>query len=135
MIIEHVAIWTSNLERLKEYYVKFFQASPNKKYRNEQTRFESYFLSFASGARLELMQRPDIPPNENDTVTKQHLGIIHLAFGVKTREEVDQKAIELREAGYSILRGPRTTGDGYYEFETLDPDNNRIEVVLLRREY
>jgi lactoylglutathione lyase len=135
MIIEHVAIWTDNLERLKDYYVEFFQALPNKKYRNEQTRFESYFLSFASGARLELMQRPDIPPNENDTVTKQHLGIIHLAFGVKTREEVDQKAIELREAGYSILRGPRTTGDGYYEFETLDPDNNRIEVVLLRREH
>lgn len=30
-----------------------------------------------------------------------------------------------------ILRNPRKTGDGYYEFETLDPDNNRLEVQCL----
>jgi lactoylglutathione lyase len=44
-------------------------------------------------------------------------------------EEVDAKAMELKENGYSILSGPRKTGDGYYEFETLDPDNNRLEVT------
>ena len=72
---------------------------------------------------------PHIPSNQNDRVEKQHLGIIHLAFGVETMEEVDQKAIELREAGFTILSGPRVTGDGYYEFETLDPDDNRLEVT------
>jgi lactoylglutathione lyase len=48
--------------------------------------------------------------------------------------EVDQKAEELRADGYAILSGPRKTGDGYYEFETLDPDNNRIEVIALYSE-
>jgi lactoylglutathione lyase len=41
---------------------------------------------------------------------------------------VNKKCTELKSDGYKILRGPRKTGDGYWEFETLDPDNNRIEV-------
>ncbi|MDX2068115.1 MAG: VOC family protein [Haliscomenobacter sp.] len=133
MIIEHLAIWTQNLEALKDYYVQYFGAQPNDKYTNVQKQFQSYFLSFASGARLELMSRPDIPANANDPVSAQYLGLIHFAFGVDTMAEVDQKVEELRAAGFPILSGPRKTGDGYYEFETLDPDNNRIEVSTLYR--
>lgn len=133
MIIEHLAIWTQNLEALKDYYVQYFGAQPNDKYTNVQKQFQSYFLSFASGARLELMSRPDIPTNANDPVSAQYLGLIHFAFGVDTMAEVDQKVEELRAAGFPILSGPRKTGDGYYEFETLDPDNNRIEVSTLYR--
>ena len=134
MTLEHVAIWTNQLEALKEYYIQYFGAQPNEKYTNVQKQFQSYFLSFESGARLELMTRPDIPANANDPITAQYLGIIHLAFGVETMAEVDQKAEELRAAGFPILSGPRKTGDGYYEFETLDPDNNRLEVTALYRD-
>jgi lactoylglutathione lyase len=127
--LEHVAIWTNQLEVLKEFYVRYFSGVPNVKYINPQKGFESYFITFQSGARLELMQRNDIPPNLNDTKGKQHLGIIHLAFGIDSIKEVDEKAEELRSAGFPILSGPRKTGDGYYEFETLDPDGNRLEVT------
>jgi lactoylglutathione lyase len=129
MTLEHAAIWTNDLERLKTYYQQYFNGVANDLYINEKTGFQSYFLRFQSGSRLEIMSRPGIPANQNDTVQQQHLGLIHLAFGVATREEVDQKARQLQEAGYPILRGPRQTGDGYYEFETLDPDNNRLEVT------
>ncbi len=131
MTLEHVAIWTDDLEKLKDFYVNHFGGVANLKYTNETKQFQSYFLAFKSGARLELMSMPAIPGNNNDTVTKQHLGIIHLAFGVNTMEEVDQKAVELKAAGFPILSGPRKTGDGYYEFETLDPDNNRLEVTCV----
>ena len=129
MILEHVAIWANDLEVLKEYYTKYFNATANNKYRNPKTGFESYFLSFQSGARLELMSRPDIPNNLNDTIAKQHTGIIHLAFGVPAAEEVDAKARQLQNDGFKILSGPKKTGDGYYEFETPDPENNRLEVT------
>jgi lactoylglutathione lyase len=131
MTLEHVAIWTSQLEVLKDFYIRFFNGVPNEKYINPQKKFESYFLHFASGARLELMMRPDIPENLNDTVVEQYKGIIHLAFGVDTMEEVDNKASEIKAAGFPLLSGPRKTGDGYYEFETIDPDKNRIEVTTL----
>ncbi|MGY6741228.1 MAG: VOC family protein [Cecembia sp.] len=129
MKLEHVAIWTEDLGKLKIYYETFFGAQSNELYVNPKTGFRSYFLSFETGTRLELMQRPDIPKNENDRRNKQHLGIIHLAFAVQSKEAVDKKAEELQKAGFEILRGPRTTGDGYYEFETLDPDGNRLEVI------
>jgi len=128
MNIDHVAIWTSQLERLKDYYVKYFKGSSNNKYTNSGKQFESYFISFDSGTRLEIMQMPGIPPNLNDTVFEQYQGIIHLSFGMESMTQVNKKLIELKNDGYEILSGPRKTGDGYYEFETLDPDRNRIEV-------
>ena len=80
MILEHVAIWTDRLEELKDYYVKYFDGTPNDKYINNKKQFHSYFISFKTGARLEIMAMPNIPENLNDTVTRQHKGIIHLAF-------------------------------------------------------
>jgi lactoylglutathione lyase len=126
--IDHVAIWTTRLEMLKDYYVKYFNGHPDKKYLNREKQFESYFVSFDSGARLELMQMPGIPENLNDPADKQHLGIIHISFGIGNMDLVNAKCDELKKAGFRILRGPRKTGDGYWEFETLDPDNNRIEI-------
>ena len=131
MTLEHVAIWTDNLEKLKDFYIRYFGAIPNEKYTNNTNNFQSYFLTFESGARLELMTMPGIPGNFNDTIHKQHTGIIHLAFGVDTISQVDDRANELKSGGFQILRGPRKTGDGYYEFEALDPDNNRLEVTCL----
>ena len=131
MTLEHVAIWTDKLEALRDYYVKYFDGLSNKKYTNETNQFQSYFLTFKSGARLEIMSMPDIPENLNDRIFKQYKGIIHLAFGVDTMKEVEAKAKQLRADGFKILSGPGKTGDGYYEFETLDPDNNRLEVTCL----
>ena len=126
MIIEHIAIWTNDLERLKNYYVKFFNGKSNQKYRNANTLFESYFISFDSGCRLELMTNPDIKEMNSQT---NDLGIVHFAFEVESKAEVDLKAKELEIAGFPILKGPRITGDGYYEFETVDIDGNKIEVI------
>lgn len=132
MILEHIAIWTTQLEVLREFYCQYFGGRSNQKYINEAKGFQSYFISFSSGARLELMSRTNIPQNLNDP-QQQYLGIIHIAFSVDTMEKVDQKAAELKAAGFPILSGPRKTGDGYYEFETMDPDNNRPEVCTIFR--
>lgn len=129
MTLEHVAIWTRKLETLKDFYIKYFNGIANDKYTNHQKQFQSYFIRFQSGARLELMSMPDIPENANDPEGRQYLGIIHLAFGVYSMKEVDELAARFQKDGLPILSGPRITGDGYYEFETLDPDKNRIEVT------
>lgn len=129
MKIEHVAIWTRNLERLKAFYETFFEAESNTKYVNFEKGFESYFLSFESGARLELMQMTGIPDNLNDT-DAQYQGIIHLAISVGSKQKVDDLTSLLREDGYQVVGLPRTTGDGYYESVVLDPDGNRIEITV-----
>jgi lactoylglutathione lyase len=135
MTLEHVAIWTPNLETLRDYYCNHFGGRANDLYTNKDRQFLSYFISFGSGARLELMSMPGIPENTMDRSGVQHMGIIHLAFGVESESEVEEKARQLADAGHPILRGPRRTGDGYYEFETLDPDGNRLEVTARAKEW
>jgi lactoylglutathione lyase len=127
MKIEHIAIRTIDLEALKDFYVKYFNGKPNQKYRNPKTQLESYFVSFDSGCRLELMTVPDIKERNDNQLNDQ--GMTHFAFEMKSKLEVDSKAEELKSAGFPILRGPRITGDGYYEFETIDTDGNKIEIT------
>ena len=127
MKIEHIAIWTNDLEKLKDYYVKFFKGKSNQKYLNPKTQFESYFISFDSSCRLELMTIPNIKEREYHQLN--YKGIAHFAFEVESKLEVDLKAQELESAGFPIIKGPRVTGDGYYEFETIDIDGNKIEVT------
>jgi lactoylglutathione lyase len=129
MHIEHVAIWTKNLEQLKDFYVHYFQAEAGVKYTNPDKGFESRFLTFFSGARLELMQMPSIPDSLND-LEAQFTGLIHLAISVGSQDQVDSLTARLRDEGHRILDGPRRTGDGYYESLVLDPDDNRIDITV-----
>jgi lactoylglutathione lyase len=128
MHIEHIAIWTKDLENLKDFYLKYFNASANELYNNPKKGFNSYFLSFEKGCRLELMQMPNIPDSKDD-IYEQFTGLIHFAISVGSKEKVDVLTETLRKDGFEIIGEPRTTGDGYYESVVLDPDKNRIEIV------
>jgi lactoylglutathione lyase len=81
MRIEHVAIWTHQLEVMREFYERYFNGRSSPRYTNPRTGFQSYFVSFGDGARLELMQMDGIGANPN-TAVHQHLGYIHLAMSV-----------------------------------------------------
>ncbi|ABR47634.1 Glyoxalase/bleomycin resistance protein/dioxygenase [Alkaliphilus metalliredigens QYMF] len=129
MKIEHVAIWTRNIEKLKVFYTDYFGGIAGEKYENSKKSFESYFIKFDSGARLELMQMPTIPLNLNDT-ENQHMGLIHIAISVGSIEKVNSLTDELMKAGCRVISQPRYTGDGYYESCILDPDGNRLELTV-----
>lgn len=128
MKIEHIAIWTRELESMRAFYEKYFNGSSNEKYINSRKNFSSYFISFDEGPRLELMHKPEIPQNLN-SIEDQYMGIIHMAFSLGGKEKVDELTELLRSEGYTIAGEPRTTGDGYYESVVLDPEGNRIEIT------
>ena len=126
MRIEHVAIWTRDLERLRAFYENYFGATAGSRYENPRKQFQSYFLTFDGGARLELMQSPAVSEGNMKEVTG---GFAHVAVAIGSEQAVDALTAKLREAGYPVLDGPRRTGDGYYESVILDPDGNRIEIT------
>ena len=123
MTIEHVALWTPNLERSRQFYSEYFGASASALYRNPGRQFSSYFLSFASGARLELMHQPQLLAAGPGPAQ----GYVHLAFASGSAAAVQALTERLRGAGYPIVSEPRTTGDGYYESLVADPDGNLVE--------
>ena len=128
MRIEHVAIWTEDLERLVSFYRAYFGASVGERYVNLTKGFESRFLSFKSGARLEIMRTTAFTPVKLEPAA-QRMGLTHLAFASGSEQGVDALTARLRRDGHPILDGPRRTGDGYYESVVLDPDGNRVEIT------
>ncbi len=126
MKIEHVAIWVNDLEGMRDFYKKYFNDEENSLYHNPKKQFESYFITFEGGARLELMKRVGI----EDALQTETIGYAHIAFSVGSKEKVNELTNTLREAGYAVLNGPRTTGDGYYESVVSDPEGNQIEITI-----
>jgi lactoylglutathione lyase len=129
MKIDHIAFWVNNLEIIKEFYIKYFNASSNEKYHNEAKRFQSYFLSFQDGCRIEIMNRPDITET-SDIYKHPKTGITHFAFSAGSKDKVDELTEQLRKDGYTIAGEPRVTGDGCYESVILDPENNIVEITI-----
>lgn len=129
MHIDHVAVWTNELERLKHFYVHYFGAAAGEKYGNARRGFASYFLTFASGARLELMSIAGLAAAQ----PSQHApaaGYAHLAIALGSTARVDALTAELTDAGFTVASAPRWTGDGYYESVILDPDGNQLELTV-----
>jgi lactoylglutathione lyase len=126
MKIEHIALYTSHLEELKEFYITYFNGKANNKYVNSLKGFESYFITFESGARLELMRQQGMAERSVNTA----IGLVHLAFSVGSKEKVDELTQRLEQDGFKRISGPRLTGDGYYESCILDPDSNLVEITM-----
>lgn len=128
MKINHVAFYCLDLEGMKEFFIRYFNARANEMYHNPKTGLKTYILSFDdSDARLELMTRPEVVV-EKENIYRQ--GFIHLSFSVDSEKMVDSLTKVLNEDGYQVLSGPRTTGDGYYESCIVGPDNILIEITV-----
>lgn len=127
MRIEHIAMYVNDLERTKSFFEKYFDAASNKGYYNKATDFRSYFLSFEDGTRLELMNKPKM---ENGMNVLNRTGYIHIAFSVGSKEKVDLLTAKLKNDGFHVVSGPRTTGDGYYESCIIGIEGNQIEITI-----
>jgi lactoylglutathione lyase len=125
MHIDHIAIWTSDLETVKDFYLKYFKCKAGKKYINPVKRFSSYFITFEEGSRIELMKREDIKTGR----AGETLGLAHVSINAGSRENVDKLTAKIERDGHTIAGRPRVTGDGYYESVVLDPEGNVVELI------
>lgn len=126
MKINHIALQVFDLEKAKDFFTRYFDATANDIYHNSRTGLKTYFLSFSDGARLEIMQHPDMVPARFVPLRQ---GYIHIAFSVGSKEKVDALTRRLAEDGYKVLSGPRTTGDGYYESCVQGFEDSIIEIT------
>lgn len=126
MKIEHIAMYVKDIEAAREFFVKYLGGTSNDGYHNNTTDFQSYFISFDDGVRLELMTRPELADLEKPL---NRTGYIHIAFSVGSKEAVDTLTDRLKEDGFAVVSGPRTTGDGYYESCIAIIEGNQIEIT------
>ena len=128
MYIHHVAIWTEKLEEMRKFYVDLFQGKANALYLNPRTGFESYFISFASGANLELMRIAGMQ-ERIESPHQAFVGLAHIAISVGSHDKVDELTDLLQSCDYEVISQPHMTGDGFYESCVLDPDGNKVEIT------
>ena len=127
MKIEHIALYVNDLEKARDFFITYFDASSNDGYHNKTTDFRSYFLTFEDGSRLEIMTKPELS-DSGDFLNR--FGYAHIAFSVGSKEAVDSLTSRLKADGYPVLSGPRTTGDGYYESCIVGFEGNLIEITV-----
>ena len=127
MKIEHIAMYVNNLEEVRDFFVKYLGGTSNTGYHNASTDFRSFFVSFDDGARIEIMNKPQMDDSEK---TLNRSGYVHLAFSVGSKEKVDELTERLKQDGCEVISGPRTTGDGYYESCIIGIEGNQIELTI-----
>lgn len=126
MRIDHIAMYVDELEKTRDFFVKYFHAVSNEGYHNKSTDFRSYFLSFDDGARLEIMHRPNMVDEEKKLT---RTGYVHIAFSLGSKDAVNELTQRLKSDGYTVVSGPRTTGDGCYESCIIGIEGNQIEIT------
>ena len=89
--------------------------------------FKNKVAVVTGGARLELMNKPDVADADK---TADRTGYAHIAFSAGSREKVDELTERLRADGYEVKSGPRVTGDGYYESCIAAIEGNIIEITV-----
>ena len=127
MKIEHIAMYVNDMECARDFFVKYLSGKSDDGYQNTKTGFRSYFISFDDGARLEIMNKPNMVDADKDL---NRTGLIHIAFSAGSRERVDELTQRLKTDGYEVVSGPRTTGDGYYESCVIAIEGNQIEITV-----
>lgn len=127
MKIDHIAMYVNDLEKTRDFFIRYFDAKPNDGYHNQTTGFRSFFLSFEDGACIEIMNKPRMEDIEKGIL---RTGYIHIAFSVGSKEKVDELTERIKSDGYEIISGPRTTGDGYYESCLIGIEGNQIEITI-----
>jgi len=126
MKLDHLAITVSDLERTKNFFVKYFNCKLGKDYHNPRTGLHSCFVSFEGETRLELMRWDDIDFAPKHLQEKTYF---HLSVSVGNKEEVDAMTARLQTDGYAVKSNPRTTGDGYYESVIVPFDSIELEIT------
>lgn len=128
MRLDHLAVWTKDLGRLRDFYERYFEARAGARYDSaRQPGFSSCFLAFPGDeGRLELMTLPTLGAAGSSPA----LGYAHIAIGVGSRGGVDRLAARMEADGVPIVSRPRQTGDGYYEAVVKDPDGNLVEITV-----
>lgn len=126
MHIHHTALYVNDLEAARRFFMTYLGAISNEGYHNPNTGFRSYFLTFDSGAQLEIMHRPDL---DDLPKPRSRTGYAHVAFSLGSRVAVDDLTRQLQKDGYQVVSGPRATGDGYYESCVVAVEGNLIELT------
>jgi catechol 2,3-dioxygenase-like lactoylglutathione lyase family enzyme len=121
--IAHIQLTVSDMQRSIPFYEKLLHAL------EMVTLVKSPQFFYCIGGRTGVAISPLDPTLNGDAFNQRRVGLHHVCFRARSREDVDaiyKTALELKA---NIIRAPREDGwaPGYYSVLFEDPDGIRIE--------
>jgi len=120
----HVILTVSSFDAALDFYGKLMP------FLGLRQVFQGTDMAYWVGGRTALgIQRCD-EAHRGERFVQLRVGLHHLCFRARSREDIDKAAEFLREIGATIVRGP-LNGDwapGYYYVLAEDPDGIRVEI-------
>ena len=128
MRIATISMNVTDLNKVKDFYAKYFGAKVDDKYENFRTGYTYCFLSFDNGARLLLVSGSNIVDRKREDNVA---GFSRISIAVDGADKVQELATQIARDGFQIVSGFRMNGYGEYESRVLDPEGNEVEIVTV----
>jgi catechol 2,3-dioxygenase-like lactoylglutathione lyase family enzyme len=120
----HVMLTVSDFERALRFYDRLLP------FLGLQNVFRGGDFSYWVGGRTALGIQRCAEAYRGQAFVQARVGLHHLCFRARARDDIDRTAGFLREMGARIVRGPLGGGwaPGYYYVLFEDPDGIRLEL-------
>lgn len=122
--IAHIVLTVSQFEKARAFYSGLLPEFGMKKV------FDGEDFCYHVGARTGLAIQRCGPEHEGGRFVQSRVGLHHICFRARSREDVDAAGALAAKLGATMVRGPMegTWAPGYYYVLFEDPDGIRIEV-------
>jgi catechol 2,3-dioxygenase-like lactoylglutathione lyase family enzyme len=122
--IAHVMLTVSDLARAREFWGELLP------FLGLRPVIDGEGMFYCVGGRTAFGIRPCGPDHEGARFVQERVGLHHVCFRARTREDVDRLHERLGELGAAIVHPPEEANwaPGYYSVLFEDPDGIRIEM-------
>jgi catechol 2,3-dioxygenase-like lactoylglutathione lyase family enzyme len=120
----HVILTTGDFPRARAFYGELLP------FLGLKCVIDSPVYYYCVGGRTAVGLRPAGSAHEGERFSQERVGLHHLSFRARTREDVDVLHAFLVKLGTRIVHGPQEDGfaPGYYSVLFEDPDGIRLEM-------
>ena len=122
--IAHIQITAGNFARSKPFYQKLL---PFLGLREVMDNAGGYYCV---GGRTGVLVSPPDPAHDGERFVQRRVGLHHVCFRARSREDVDEAHAFIATLGVPIIHAPQEDGwaPGYYSILFEDPDGVRLEI-------
>jgi catechol 2,3-dioxygenase-like lactoylglutathione lyase family enzyme len=125
--IAHIQLTVNRFEECRAFYKRLFEIFEMK------TIFDEDGIFYGVGGRTGIAITRCAPEHRDDRFIQKRIGLHHLCFRLRSREDVDQLYDLLKEMEAKIVHPPEEGpwAPGYYSLLFEDPDGIRLEVNFI----
>jgi catechol 2,3-dioxygenase-like lactoylglutathione lyase family enzyme len=121
--IAHIQLTVNRFEECRSFYRRLFEIFEMK------VIFDEDGICYGVGGRTGIAITRSAPEHQKERFLQKRIGLHHLCFRLRSREDIDRLYGLLKETGAHIVHPPEEGpwAPGYYSLLFEDPDGIRLE--------